>query len=152
MGHIYSFIFLYVFLMQRESVIRPVVIIIPRVWTVWIIAYYCVHQWTISAAAGFEPGTPGLWVNHATNKLTWHHIMNHEQRQWWSWHWTLYETQYFVSMLSRCFTLEWKQRFVFTRVIYWESLKHLLHFTRVTSVSLYFRNSLITQWAPSQAP
>ena len=31
----------------------------------------CVHQGHISAAAGPEPGTPGLKVNHATNKPYW---------------------------------------------------------------------------------
>ena len=31
----------------------------------------CVHQGKLSAAAGFEPATPGLWVNHATNELSW---------------------------------------------------------------------------------
>ena len=35
----------------------------------------CVHQGNISAAAGFEPGTPGLWVNHATNELSWRHAI-----------------------------------------------------------------------------
>ena len=29
----------------------------------------CVHQEKISAAAGLEPGTPGLSVNHATKEL-----------------------------------------------------------------------------------
>ena len=33
----------------------------------------CVHQGNISAAAGLEPGTPGLWVSHATNGLSWRH-------------------------------------------------------------------------------
>ena len=31
----------------------------------------CVHQGKVSPAAGFEPGTPWLWVNHATNELSW---------------------------------------------------------------------------------
>ena len=35
----------------------------------------CVQHKKISAAAGFEPGTPGLWVNHATNELSWRHIL-----------------------------------------------------------------------------
>ena len=33
----------------------------------------CVHQGKISTAAGFEPGTPVLWVNHATNELSLRH-------------------------------------------------------------------------------
>ena len=34
----------------------------------------CVHQENISVAEGLEPGTPTprLWVNHATNELSWH--------------------------------------------------------------------------------
>ena len=35
----------------------------------------CVHQGKISAAAGFKPGTTGLWVNHATSELTWRHSL-----------------------------------------------------------------------------
>ena len=31
----------------------------------------CVHQRMISAAAGFEPGSPRLKVSHATNELSW---------------------------------------------------------------------------------
>ena len=32
----------------------------------------CVHRVNISAAAGLEPGTPG---NHATNELSWRHML-----------------------------------------------------------------------------
>ena len=42
---------------------RSVVIIIPRIWTVWVNAYDCMHQGNISAAAG-------LWVNHASSELS----------------------------------------------------------------------------------
>ena len=34
----------------------------------------CVHQENISAAAALEPGSSGLWVNHATNELSWRKI------------------------------------------------------------------------------
>ena len=30
------------------------------------------RQMCAPAAEGLEPGTPGLWVNHATNELYWH--------------------------------------------------------------------------------
>ena len=66
-----SVIMIYLFLicffwMRRKSVIRfgfPYPISLGH----WI----CVHQGIISAAAGLEPATPGLWVNHATNELSW---------------------------------------------------------------------------------
>ena len=39
----------------------------------WSYHCICVHQEKISAAAWLEPGTPGLWVNHSTNELSWRH-------------------------------------------------------------------------------
>ena len=33
--------------------------------------YICVHQGKISATSGLETGSPGLWVNHATNAQSW---------------------------------------------------------------------------------
>ena len=43
--------------MRRESVIRSVVIIIPRIWTAWVTAYVCTKEIIIPAAADLEPGT-----------------------------------------------------------------------------------------------
>ena len=77
----YVFIFFYVFFMRRVSVIRSVVII-PWFWTVWVTAYVCPKERyrpqrdsnpVPPGSAGFEPYTPGLRVNHATNELSLRH-------------------------------------------------------------------------------
>ena len=70
-GHFYFVIFLYVFYAVR-------------IGYAFGCHYYpmnlnslghciCVHQGKISAAAGLEPGTLRLWVDHATNELSWRH-------------------------------------------------------------------------------
>ena len=64
------FIFIYVFFgKRRESVIR-----FSYRYTINLNSLgHCIcAQWeTISAAAWLEPGTLGLWVNHAAKELSW---------------------------------------------------------------------------------